>query len=126
VGVLTDLLDRPVYGFVQVDSLLALPPGTARRWIDGYARNGHYYDPVVREHTTEERTVTWGEFVETRLLAEYRDAGVPIVHMRPVVVLLREWLGVRYPLAHARPSRHPSQDGTPGLPSTQGGDAPTP
>jgi hypothetical protein len=47
--------------------------------------------------------VTWGEFVETRLLAEYRDRGVPLIRMRPVVERLREQLGVKYPLAHARP-----------------------
>ena len=52
---------------------------------------------------TGEEVVTWGEFVETRLLAEYRDRGVPLARMRPVVERLRRKLGVKYPLAHARP-----------------------
>jgi hypothetical protein len=30
------LLDRPTYAFAQVDRLLGLHGGTARRWIDGY------------------------------------------------------------------------------------------
>jgi uncharacterized protein (DUF433 family) len=45
---------------------------------------------------------TWGEFVETRLLAEYRDAGIPMIRMRPAVDALREELQTAYPLASAR------------------------
>jgi uncharacterized protein (DUF433 family) len=98
-----ELLDRPVYGIAQVDRLLALKSGTARRWIDGYVRVGRPYPPVVRLESTGEEIVTWGEFVETRLLAEYRDAGVPMVRMRPAVERLREQFDTRYPLARARP-----------------------
>lgn len=98
----TNLLDRETYGFGQVDRLLGLRGGTARRWIDGYDRAGKHYDPVVRESTTGEETATWGEFVETRLLSEYRDAGVPLLRMRPVIEALREELNTRYPLASAR------------------------
>jgi uncharacterized protein (DUF433 family) len=57
---------------------------------------------VVREHHTGEEIATWGEFVETRLLAEYRDAGVPMIRMRPAVEALRQELKVSYPLASAR------------------------
>jgi uncharacterized protein (DUF433 family) len=46
--------------------------------------------------------VTWGEFVETRLLSEYRDAGIPMLHMRPAVVALRDELQTQYPLASAK------------------------
>lgn len=99
----TDLLDRPVYGISQVDELLALKSGTARRWIDGYTRGGKAYPPVVRVERTESELVTWGEFVETRLLSEYRDKGVPLVRMRPAIDVLRERFGWRYPLAHAKP-----------------------
>ncbi|HVV77173.1 MAG TPA: DUF433 domain-containing protein [Mycobacteriales bacterium] len=78
-------LERPVYGMTEVDELLSLSSGTARRWIDGYERRGRHYDPVVRHESTDSDLVTWGEFVETRLLAQYRDAGVPMLRMRPVV-----------------------------------------
>jgi uncharacterized protein (DUF433 family) len=98
-----NLLDRQTYVMPQVDRLLALPSGTARRWIDGYRRAGKAYPPVVRLEPTGDEFVTWGEFAETRLLAEFRSAGVPLVRLRPVVLELREKLNHRYPLAHASP-----------------------
>ena len=97
------VLDRPVYGMAQVDRLLGLPRGTAQRWIDGYTRTGRRYPPVVRDETTGDELVTWGEFVETRLLSLYRDKGVPMLRMRPAVERMREEFGVPYPLAHFRP-----------------------
>lgn len=76
-------LERAVHELPQVDRLLGLSTGTARRWIDGYERRGKAYLPVVREATTGDDLVTWGEFVETRLLSTYRDSGVPMLRMRP-------------------------------------------
>lgn len=101
MGTVTDLLSRPTYGYGQVDRVLGLKSGTAQRWIDGYDRGGKHYHPVIRLATTDSPVVTWGEFVEARLLAEYRDAGVPMLRMRPAVVRLREEFGP-YPLASAR------------------------
>jgi uncharacterized protein (DUF433 family) len=103
MSAVTHLLERRVFGMSQVDRLLGLPGGTARRWIDGYTRGGRTYPPVVRTEPTGDEIVTWGEFVETRLLSEYRGEGVPLVHMRPAIVRLRERFDARYPLAHARP-----------------------
>jgi uncharacterized protein (DUF433 family) len=97
----SSILERPVYGFTQVDSLLRLRAGTARRWIDGYDRGGRHYEPVVRVQTTGDTSVTWGEFVETHLLAQFRTADVSMRRMRPVVERLRERYGI-YPLARAR------------------------
>jgi len=96
------VLERPIYGMWQVDSMLGLHGGTARRWIDGYERRGHLYPPVIREERTGVEVVTWGEFVEARLLANYRSKGVPLVKMRPVVERLRQELRTPYPLAAAR------------------------
>jgi uncharacterized protein (DUF433 family) len=98
-----DLLTRPVYGMSQVDWILSLHPGTARRWIDGYTRRGMEYPPVVRLEPSGDEVVTWGEFTEARLLSEFRDAGVPIQRMRPAVERLRDHFGTQYPLALARP-----------------------
>ncbi len=98
-----EILERPVYGLSQVDRLIGLKAGTARRWIEGYERGSRTYPPVVREDPTGEDIVTWGEFVEARLLAEYRDAGVSMHRMRPAVERLREQFETKYPLAHARP-----------------------
>jgi hypothetical protein len=75
MGSLADLLERPVYGMGQVDYLLGLTPGTARRWIDGSKRGGRGYAPLVRVEPTGEEIVTWGEFVETRLLSSTVTLG---------------------------------------------------
>jgi uncharacterized protein (DUF433 family) len=88
----------------QVDGILRLRSGTARRWIDGYERRGVIYPPIVRLDRTGSELVTWGEFAEARLLAEFRDKrGVPTQRIRPAVERLRELFGVQYPLAYARP-----------------------
>lgn len=97
-----NLQDRPVYGFGQVDDILGLNSGTARRWIDGYTRSGKAYPPVIREQSSGDDLVTWGEFIETRLVTEYRDEGALVAKMRPTIELLRERLNTRYPLASAR------------------------
>jgi len=99
----TDLLDRPTYSIQDLDGLLILPRGTARRWIDGYERAGRRHPPVVRPHSSGDETVTWGEFVEARLLAEFRRGGALMVHMHRAVERLREEMNTLYPLAHARP-----------------------
>lgn len=96
------LLDRAIYSYADVDRLAGLHAGTARRWLEGYERQGRFYDPVLRPEPTGSDAVTWGEMVETRLLAEFRDRRVPVRRMRPAIGRLRAEFG-RYPLAHARP-----------------------
>ncbi len=96
-------LERPVYGTSQAARLLGLPPGTVRRWVDGYARAGIRHAPVIREDPTGDDLLTWGEFVEVGYLREYRRRQVSLQYLRPVIERLRRRLGVRYPLAHARP-----------------------
>lgn len=100
---IADLLARPTYGMAQVDWILRLRAGTARRWIDGYERRGRAYPPIVRLAMKGEVWVTWGEFTETRLISEFRDSGVPVQHLRPAVERLREEFDRPYPLAHALP-----------------------
>jgi uncharacterized protein (DUF433 family) len=94
-------IGRPT-GSAQIDAILGIKSGTAARWIDGYDRRGKHYEPVIREATVGNDVATWGEFVEARMLAEYRDAGVKIIRMRPALEMLRQELGTRYPLASAR------------------------
>ncbi|MFJ9387636.1 DUF433 domain-containing protein [Nocardioides sp. NPDC101246] len=96
------LLDRAIYSYADVDRLVGLHSGTARRWLEGYERGGRFYDPVLREEPQGTDLVTWGEMVEARLLAEFRSRDVPVQRLRPAVVLLRKEFG-RYPLAHSRP-----------------------
>lgn len=96
------LLDRAIYSYADVDRLVGLHSGTARRWLEGYERSSRFYEPVLRPEPTGSEAVTWGEMVEARLLAEFRSQQVPVQRLRPAIVRLREEFG-RYPLAHARP-----------------------
>jgi uncharacterized protein (DUF433 family) len=97
----TTLLDRAIYSYADVDRLVGLRHGTARRWIDGYHRGGTDYPPILRGEPTGSDSVTWGEMVEARLLAEFRNLRVPVRRLRPAVERLRAEFGP-YPLAHAR------------------------
>lgn len=96
------LLDRAIYSYADVDRVVGLHAGTARRWLEGYSRGTRFYDPVLRAEPTGADVVTWGEMVEARLLAEFRSRDVPVQRMRPAIVRLRAELGP-YPLALARP-----------------------
>ncbi|MGW6199130.1 DUF433 domain-containing protein [Kribbella sp. NPDC055110] len=96
------LLDRAIYSYPDVDRLVGLHSGTARRWLEGYERGGRFYDPVLRAEPTGTDAVTWGEMVEARFLAEFRSRDVPVQRLRPAIIRLRNDFG-RYPLAHARP-----------------------
>lgn len=96
------LLDRAIYSYADVDRLVGLHSGTAKRWLEGYERSSRFYEPVLRAEPTGAEAVTWGEMVEARLLAEFRSQHVPVQRLRPAIVRLRHEFG-RYPLAHARP-----------------------
>lgn len=99
----TSILDWEMYPMSEADELLGLTRGTARRWIDGYRRGSRHYEPIIRPETTREPLATWGEFVEARLIREYRDAGVRVSRLRGVIERLREDFDMPYPLAHAKP-----------------------
>ncbi|MEJ7651029.1 MAG: DUF433 domain-containing protein [Nakamurella sp.] len=94
-----DLLDRPTYLYAEVDRLIGCPAGTARRWINGYDRSGRHYEPILRQRTLTTEWATWGEFVEARMLSEFRDQRVPTARLRAAVERLQDEFG-RYPLAH--------------------------
>lgn len=98
----TSLLDRAIYSYPDVDRLVGLRVGTAKRWLEGYRRLGVFYDPVLRPEPTGSDAVTWGEMVESRLLTEFRDRHVSVQRMRPAILKLREEFG-HYPLAQAKP-----------------------
>jgi uncharacterized protein (DUF433 family) len=98
-----EVLERSIYAMADVDHYLGLHAGTARRWIDGYSSGPHRYPPVIREDHTGDDRVTWGEFVETHLLAGYRARGVSLQRLRPAVQMLRREFATPYPLATAAP-----------------------
>jgi uncharacterized protein (DUF433 family) len=99
----TSMLDREVYLYAEVDRLIGLSSGTARRWINGYERSGKGYEPILRVAPRDTEWATWGEFVETRILAEYRDENIPTARLRGAIDGLRRMYGIDYPLAHLRP-----------------------
>lgn len=96
-------LDRELYLVPEAARLLAITPSTLRNWLDGYARLGTAYPPVIRTEPTGSEIVTWGEFVEAGYLKEYRDRRVPLQRLRPFVDALRHAVDAPYPLAHYRP-----------------------
>ena len=95
----TSPLQEPLYRMAEVDRLLGTPRGTARGWIDGSRRGRH--SPVIRAEQTGSDRVTWGEFVEARMIAEYQDRGDGVFGLRPVIAALREAFDEPYPLAVA-------------------------
>lgn len=98
------MLDREVYVYAEVDRPIGLHGGTARRWINGYERAGKVYDPILRASPQDTAWVTWGEFVEARMLAEFRDIKkVPTPRLRGSIDSLRRMYGINYPLAHLKP-----------------------
>lgn len=99
---LIPMLDRDVYLYAEVDRIIGLRTGTARRWINGYERGEKRYKPILRVEYRDTEWATWGEFVEARILAEMREE-VKTQRLRLAVQALRDTFGVRYPLAHLRP-----------------------
>ena len=90
----TSMLDREVYVYSEVDRLIGLHGGTARRWINGYERAGTAYEPILRIVPRDTAWVTWGEFVEARMLAEFRDRDkVRTSRLRAAVDSLRRTYG---------------------------------
>lgn len=92
-----------MYGIVEAAGLLGLRSDRTRAWLDGYARGGVTYPPVIRFERTGADLVTWGEFVELGYLREYRRKGVPLQRLRPVIDALRREFDTPYPLATSRP-----------------------
>ncbi len=99
-----DLLDRPIYPYAEADRLIGLKTGTARRWINGYRRGAKVYRPTLREQPTDTEWATWREFVEARMLAEYRELNIPTARLRETIAALRNLFGVPHPLAFPGPN----------------------
>jgi uncharacterized protein (DUF433 family) len=98
------ILGREVYVYAEVDRLIGLQGGTARRWINGSIRAGKSHEPILRISPRDKPWVTWGEFVEARMLAEFHDLEqVRPSLLRAAVDALRRMYGIDYPLAHLRP-----------------------
>jgi uncharacterized protein (DUF433 family) len=98
------VLDREIFSESEAARLLGVAQGTLRYWLNGATRRGKSYPPVIRVEATDNRAVTWAEFVEAALLREYRrELMVSMQQLRMFIESLRDRLGIPYPLAHARP-----------------------
>jgi uncharacterized protein (DUF433 family) len=101
-------LDRPMYSYAEAAHFLDMPTGTLRWWLDGSRRGNKEYRPVIRPERTDAEDVTWGEFVEARLLRGYRKR-MSLQKLRPLLQRMREQTGLQYPLAHYRPLVDPAK-----------------
>jgi uncharacterized protein (DUF433 family)/DNA-binding transcriptional MerR regulator len=98
------VLEREMFSEAEAARLLRLAPSTLHYWLEGGERRGKTYKPVIRPEARGERTVTWAEFIEAGLLRQYRrEHHVPMAELRAFIDLLRDRMGVPYPLAHHRP-----------------------
>ena len=94
-----EVLEREYYPVREAARLLRVPESTLRWWLEGR----HQYLPVLRESATGSALLTWGEFVEAGYLRAYRKKDVPLRELRSFIDMLRQHLGIRYPLAHSQP-----------------------
>ena len=100
VAQVISLLHRPVYTYPQGDRLLGLTSGTARRWINGYRHGRRTYEPIIRPESRNTTWVAWGEYIEARLLANWRDVDeLPIPKLRRLAEYLRRASEEEFPLA---------------------------
>jgi uncharacterized protein (DUF433 family) len=98
------VLEREIYTEAEAARLLRVPQGTLHYWLEGGSRRGRSYPPVIRVEPRNVRIVSWAEFVEAGLLAQYRRTHkVPMAELRDFIDRLRAELGVPYPLADRRP-----------------------
>jgi hypothetical protein len=101
---IASVLEREMFSEAEAARLLRVPQSTLHYWLDGGEYRRKTYKPVIRLHPRGDRLVTWAEFVEAGLLREYRRTHrVPMAELRTFIDLLREELGVPYPLAHQKP-----------------------
>ena len=92
-----------MFAEAEAARLLRVPQGTLHYWLDGGTQRGKVHRPIIRVEPTNSRSVTWAEFVEAGLLRSYRKHRVPMAELRTFIDVLRNEMGVPYPLAHHRP-----------------------
>lgn len=97
------VLDLEVYTEAEAARLLGVAPSTLHYWLQGGERRDVTYMPILRPEPVERRYLTWAEFVEAGWLRAYRQNNVPMRELRGFIELLRDEVGVPYPLAHHRP-----------------------
>ena len=99
------VLDREVYTETEAARLLRVNPRTLHYWLEGEGGRGGKHQPVIRvEPKGRGAVVTWAEFIEAGLLAQYRrDKEVKMSTLRAFIDHIRAVYEVPYPLAELRP-----------------------
>lgn len=100
-------LEREMYAEAEAARLLNVAPSTLHGWFEGKpGRAGKVHLPVIRQEPKGAgAAVTWLDFVEAGLPRQYRrEPKVPLPELRVFIDLLRQRLGVPYPLADQRPT----------------------
>lgn len=92
------LLHVPLYSMSEAAELLEIPTATLSRWLRGTKRLA----PVIQGSEEHPDAVTWGQFVEARLLRGYRGL-MSLQRLRRMLDRIRQKYKVPYPLAHYRP-----------------------
>jgi len=105
------VLKQETYSEAEAARLLRVPPSTLNYWLEGGARRGKTYLPIIREVAKGGRPpLTWAEFVECTWLRQFRRVDrVPMTELRAFITLLRQQYGVPYPLAHFQPFANQGQ-----------------
>lgn len=104
MAVTLEVLEREMYSEAEAARLLGLSQASLSYWLEGGKRRGKTYSPVIRPQAKGGHPpVTWAEFVEAGWLRSYRKADVPMAELRRFIELLRDGMGVPYPLADRRP-----------------------
>lgn len=97
--IVSELTDRSLYTYPDVDRILGATLGTTARWVNGYGRGGVFYPPVVRREPTD-GLVTWGEFIEVFYLYRFRGAGISLQKLRRTLHAVRDRFGSHYLFSH--------------------------
>lgn len=108
------VLEQEMYTEAEAARLLRLSQSTLHYWLEGGARRGKVYQPIIRPEPRGgaggHPAVTWAEFVECGWLRQYRRRDkVPMRELRDFITTLRADYGVPYPLAHWQPFANQGQ-----------------
>lgn len=105
-------LNRPLYGFADVDHLAGVSRGTAQRWLAGYAYRGAHGHRIVRPPVTPGApgapgvdavgAVSFLDLVEIVAIGRLKERGFSLKDIRLIVANCQEILGLPRPLSTLR------------------------
>lgn len=103
-----DFLGTGFYPLRQAARLVGADPAAVRRWLLGYTRNGHRYEPLWRTQFGDEQDIGGGaaigfrDLLELRLVAAFVSHGVSLRVIRATADSARAMFRTAYPLTAKR------------------------